>query len=63
MTDLTDGGVPLGFGMTLAQNTEALEAFARLPERRRRDIIAGAGAVSSKEEMRSYVDGILNESF
>lgn len=51
--------IPLGFGMALAQNPEALLKFAALPEQKKREIINGTHTVSSKEEMRQYVERIL----
>lgn len=57
-SDLTGGGIPLGFGMALAQNTKAMESFAALPESKRQSLIDGAHHVASKQEMRRYVQSI-----
>lgn len=56
---MADYELPLGFGMALAQKPEALERFARLPESRKQEIINGTHSVTSKAEMRRYVDRVL----
>ena len=55
-------GMPLGFGMALAQNAKALEAFAALPEAERQAFIENARRASSKAEMRKYVDEIAGRN-
>lgn len=52
--------IPMGFGMALAMNTEAMQKFSSLPENKKREIINGTHSVSSKEEMRQYVDNITS---
>ena len=51
--------IPVGLGMALAQRPEAMEKFAALSETKKQEIIAGTSSVSSKEEMRQYVDRII----
>ncbi|MGN1481546.1 hypothetical protein [Porcipelethomonas sp.] len=51
--------MPLGFGMALAMNPEAMEKFALLPESRKQEIINGTHNVNSKSEMQQYVRRIL----
>lgn len=53
--------MPIGLTMALAQNLDALEKFALLSENEKEGIIKGAHSVSSKEEMRQYVDVILSK--
>lgn len=48
--------IPMGFGIALAMDPQAIQAFSALPESRQREIIDGTHAVSSKEEMRRYVE-------
>jgi len=55
------GGVPVGLGMALAQNVQALEKFASMPESERQKIIDGARGVQSKQEMRAYVERISGQ--
>lgn len=52
--------MPLGLGMALAQNPEAMQKFALLTENKKQEIIQGTHAVSSKEEMRQYVENIIS---
>lgn len=51
--------LPLGLGMALAQNPEALQRFAALPEDKKQEIINGTHSVTSKKEMRRYVEQVL----
>lgn len=48
--------VPLGLGMALAKNPEALEYFNNMTGDQRKAIIAGTHSIKSKEEMRQYVN-------
>ena len=52
--------LPLGFGFALAQNTDAMKAFANLPKEQQEDIVQRARNVSSKSEMQSLVNGLSN---
>ena len=51
--------LPLGLGMALAQHPEAMARFAALSEAEQQAIIDGAHAVRSKQEMRSYVEKLM----
>jgi len=55
---LNDGGVPLGFGMALAQNTNAMEHFARLPKEKQKAVINQTKSINSKGEMQAFVDNL-----
>ena len=52
--------IPIGLGMALAQRPEAMEKFAALSDTEKQEIINGTHSVSSKEEMRLYVDKIIS---
>ena len=52
--------LPLGFGFALAQNPDAMKAFANLPKAQQEDIVQRARNVSSKSEMQSLVNGLSN---
>ena len=52
-------GVPLGFGMALAQNPTAMDVFSALSEAQRRQVLEKSRRIRSKEEMRSYVDSLV----
>lgn len=47
--------IPLGFGMALAKNMDAMAYFSGLTEERKKTVIEGTHAVNSKEEMEEYV--------
>lgn len=47
--------LPLGFAMTLAQDTEGMETFARLSDAERKAILQNVHQVESKAEMRELV--------
>ena len=51
--------IPLGFGMALAQNPKAMDVFAGLSQKQRKDVIRKTETIRSKEEMRSYVDSLV----
>ncbi len=58
--NFTDGqDIPIGFGMALAQNSEAMEHFAKLPDKAKQDVINGTHSVRSRNEMKAYVDQLL----
>lgn len=50
-----EGNVPLGLGMALVQNKNALKAFAAMTVPQQQDFIEGAAGVNSPEQMREYV--------
>ncbi len=52
--------IPLGFGMALAQNSEAMNRFSAMSEEQRRQLIEGTHSVRSKKEMQAYVDRIAH---
>jgi uncharacterized protein YdeI (YjbR/CyaY-like superfamily) len=54
----TDNGIPLGLGMALAQNSDALTRFAGLSAQERQQIIDRTHSINSKKEMRSYVENL-----
>lgn len=51
-------GIPLGFGMALAQNSEAMNYFASLDEQSKQEVINNCHGVQSKNEMRQYVSSL-----
>ena len=63
MDGIFDAGMPMGFGMALAQNERAMERFARLEPEKRKRVIEGTRSVTSKKEMRAYVESLANGTF
>ena len=58
--NLTNSDIPLGLGMALAQNTEALKAFGALTVPQQQDFIENAHSIQSGSEMRAYVKTLIN---
>ena len=50
--------LPMGFGMALIQNTEALKYFENLSDNEKKQIVNKTNFITSKQEMQSYVDGL-----
>ena len=54
-----DPSVPLGFGMALAQNPDAMDVFSGLTAAQRQQVLEKSRRIRSKAEMRSYVDSLV----
>jgi hypothetical protein len=55
----TDGPkIPLGLGMALAQNLNAMNYFASLDNTGKQQVIDGTHSVRSKSEMKQYVSNL-----
>lgn len=52
--------LPLGFSLALAQNLNALDHFAAMPESKQKIFLDKIKNVNTKEEMHSYVDNLNN---
>ena len=52
--------LPMGFGMALARNTEAMERFSNMTKDEQQKIIDKTHSVSSKKEMQQLVRDIIN---
>ena len=48
--------IPLGLGMALAQNQDAMARFAEKTDEEKRKTIEQTHSVNSKREMRDFVD-------
>lgn len=55
--------LPLGLGMALMQNIDALNNFVTLSDAQKKAVIEKAGAVDSRQEMHSFVNEIGQGSF
>lgn len=51
--------LPIGFTMELAQHSDILNQFAKLPEEQRSSIVEGARQINSRDEMRNYVENMF----
>ena len=50
--------VPIGFGMALAQNEQALSAYAAMTEAEKQAVLNKAHNARSEQEMQEIVEGI-----
>ena len=50
--------VPIGFGMALAMNPPALNAYSAMTEERKQEILKRAHNAASEEEMHRIVNSI-----
>ena len=48
--------IPVGLGMALVHNQQALTKFSALTYEEKRAFIAGVHGIDSRQEMRAYVD-------
>jgi len=62
MSLLDDHNVPIGLGMALAQNLNAMNYFATLDDMGQQSVIEQSHQVRSKEEMRAFVDKLGEHS-
>lgn len=51
--------LPIGFTMELAQHSDILNRFAGLSEAQQASIVNGAREISSRNEMRDYVENMF----
>jgi len=51
--------VPIGFGMALAMNSDALNAYSAMTEAQKQAILNKAHNARSEQEMHQIVDGII----
>ena len=51
--------VPIGFGMALAQNEEAVNAYAMMTKEQKNAILAKAPSARSEAEMQKIVSDIV----
>lgn len=62
MNRLNAGDLPVGFGIELAQNREALRQFGQLSETARADILRRAHSAGSDDEIRAIVASIITQA-
>lgn len=54
--------VPIGFGMALAQNEKAVNAYAMMTKEQKQDILKKAHAARSENEMRQLVSDLTADA-
>ena len=52
--------VPIGFGMALAMNEPALNAYAAMTEQQKQAVLRKAHNAQSRQEMQSIVESLIN---
>ncbi len=52
--------VPMGFGMALAMNEPALNAYAAMTEQQKQAVLRKAHNARSRQEMQSIVESLIN---
>lgn len=60
---IENNDMPLGFTMNLAQNMKALGQFAGLTKEEKENVVDGAKAMKSRDEMKLYVDSIAKSEW
>ena len=53
--------MPVGFGMELSQNTEAMRAFSALTETQQQAVLQRTRYVHSRSEMRQLVEQLAEQ--
>ncbi len=53
--------MPIGFGMALAMNPEAMQYFSNLSEDKKKEIIEGTHKIQSRDEMHWYVSRLASD--
>lgn len=62
MTNYVNGPeIPMGLGMALAENLNAMEYFASLSPAQQRAIIEHTHQIRSKQEMRAFVQSLPSD--
>ena len=51
--------MPLGLGMALAQDVNAMDYFASLPDQKQQEIISRTHSIQSKQERRELVRDMM----
>ena len=59
MSYLNDDAVPIGIGMALAQNVNAMKEFSGLTEAEKEEILNRARDAKSREDMEALVNRLL----
>lgn len=54
------GTLPIGFGMALAMNEPAMEAYAAMTEQQKQAVLRKARNAQSRQEMQRIVESLAN---
>lgn len=61
--NLDSSKIPMGLGMALAQNINAMKAFTNMPIEKQREVVKHTHQISSKSEMQNFVEDIAQGKF
>lgn len=61
MNILNNSDIPMGLGMALAQNTDAMAKFTAMSDTEKQTFINGTHSINSKQEMKEYVASLLTK--
>lgn len=62
MNILGNHELPIGLGMELAKNSQAMNTFSAMPEQKRNEVIENAKNIKSKREMEQYVSNMFTQN-
>ncbi len=51
-----EGSLPVGFGLSLAANEKAMEAFAGMSEEEKEAVVAQSRQMHTKKDMKQFVN-------
>ena len=54
--------IPIGFGMALAMDADAMDAYTAMTEQQRQAVLGKAHHARSEKEMKQIVDGIRKKN-
>lgn len=63
MNLLNNDELPIGFGMALAKDTNAMNVFSSMNVAEQRNVIEHARHIDSKNEMQQFVSNLSQNSF
>lgn len=56
------GDMPIGFGLSLAANTKAMEAFSNMSDAGKTAAVEKSRQMKSREEMEAYVNSLAKDN-
>lgn len=61
--NLTNGDVPMGLGMALAQNLDAMAFFSGMTKEQQQSVINATQNIQSKQEMQGFVQSLSKQEW
>lgn len=63
MNLLGNDELPIGFGMALAKDTQAMNTFSTMDKIQQNNVVEQARQINSKNEMQQFVSSLSQDSF